>query len=358
MSIFSLKPDPIIGIDISSTAIKLLELSQAGKGYKVESYAVEYLPEKAIEDKNIVEVEIVGEAISRAVKRAKPKNLNAAVAVAGPSVITKVIPMDKGMSDKEIKDQIEADPAQYLGEDIEDIHLDFQIIGENEQEPETRVDVWLAACRTETLEPLETVLEISGLKPKIVDVEKYALENAFLMLAQNDPAIDENETIALVEVGATTTTMNVLGEQKIVYTHEEMFGGRQLTEQIQARYELEYKEATLAQRENGDTLDEDYKIDILEPFKEEVAQQISRMVQFYYSASNFGKLSNILVAGGCASIPGVIEQLKNKVGGHITLVDPFASMSIAPRISKKALMSDAPALMIACGLALRTFDKF
>ncbi|MDM8557809.1 pilus assembly protein PilM [Candidatus Parabeggiatoa sp. HSG14] len=355
MSLFSLKPDPVVGIDISSTAVKLLELSKAGKGYKVESYAMEPLPENAVEDKNIAEVEIVGEAIDRAVKRAKPKAQFAALAVAGPTVITKTIQMDGGMTDEDIKEQIEGDPAPYLGQDIDDIHLDFQVIGPNEKEPE-RVDILLAACVSETLEARTTVIEIGGLKSKVVDIEKNALENAFLMVAQNDPEINEGETIALIEVGATTTTMNVLGEQTIVYVREEMFGGKQLTEQIQAQYGLSYEEANLAKRNGG--LPEDYESDILEPFKIEVAQQISRMVQYYYAASQYGKLSHILVAGGCASIQGIIEQINNRVGGHVSIVNPFAGMSVAPRVSKKALMSDAPALMIACGLALRTFDEY
>jgi len=360
MSIWSLKPDPVVGIDISSTAIKLLELSQVGKGgYKVESYAIENLPEKSIqEDKNIEseKVEEVGAAISRVVKRAKPRAQHAAVAVAGPAVITKTITLEGGMSDEDMKEQIEEDPATYLGQDIDDIYLDFQVIGPNEKEPE-RVDISLVACRSEILDARTTVLELGGLKPKIVDVEKYALENAFIMTAQNDPEINENEIIALIEVGATTTTMNVLGEQKIVYTHEEMFGGKQLTDQIISHYELDYEQADLAQR-TGVNLPEDYEADVLEPFKDEMAQQISRMVQFYYSSSSYGKLSHILIAGGCASIPNIIEPINNKVGGHVTIVNPFAHMSVASRVSKKTLMNEAPALMIACGLALRTFDKY
>jgi len=355
MSIFSLKPEPVIGVDISSTAIKLLELSKAGKRYKVESYAIETLPEKAMEDKNINDMEKVGDAIGLAVKRAKPKTLNAAVAVAGPAVITKIITMEKGMSAKEMKEQIESDPATYLGQDVEEVHLDFLEIGDNEQEPEDRIDLSLVACRTETIEALQTALELGGLKPLIVDIEKYALENALVMTAQHDPEIKENEIIALIEVGATTTTMNVLGEQKVMYTHEEIFGGKQLTEQIQAQYELSYEEAANAQR-NGH-LPDDYQTELLEPFEVETAQQISRMVQFFYSTSSYGKLSHILIAGGCAS-PGIVKQVNDKVGGRVTIINPVASMSIATRVSKKALMNDAPALMTACGLALRTFDEY
>ncbi|MCK5523673.1 MAG: type IV pilus assembly protein PilM [Thiomargarita sp.] len=362
MSIWNLKAERIVGIDISSTAVKLLELSQSGKKrYKVESYAIERLPEKSIEDKNIVpdKLEDVGTIIGKLVKKAKPIAQHAAVAVAGPAVITKTINMDGDLSDQEMKDEIEEEPAQYLGQDNEEeISFDFQVIGPNEKEPE-RVDILLAACSSEILEARTTVLEMGGLKTKIVDIEKYALENAFLMLTQNDPEINEDETIALIEIGATTTMMSVLGEQKIIYTNEEMFGGKQLTETVQTHYGLNsYEEAEFAQR-SGE-LGDDYEKTHLEPFKDEMAQQISRMVQYYYASdasSHYGKLSHILIAGGCASIPNIIEPINNKVGGHVTIVNPFAQMSIASRVRKKDLMNNATALMTVCGLALRTFDE-
>ena len=356
MSVWSLKPEPILGIDISSTAVKLLELSISGKEYKVESYAIEYLPAGSLKDKNIDsdKIEEVGAVINRVVQRAKPRTLFAAVAVAGPAVFTKEIVMDGGMSDEEINNELKEDPAQHLGIDTEDeINFDFQVIGPNDKEPD-RINILVAGCFSEILETRKIVLDIGGLKPLIVDIEKYALENAFLMVAQNDPEIDENEVIALLEVGATTTTMNVLSDQKIVYTNEEIFGGKQLTEQIKNHYDLDYEQADLAQR--TDSLADDYKTEILEPFKIEMAQQISQMVQFYEAQGTYGKLSHILIAGGCASIADITEHIKNKVGGQVSIVNPFAQMSVASRIKKKSLMNDAPALMIACGLALRTFD--
>ncbi|ALG67956.1 pilus assembly protein PilM [Beggiatoa leptomitoformis] len=359
MGIFSLKPEPLVGIDISSTAVKLLELSRAGNNYKVESYAIEPLPEKAVEDKNVVELETVGEAISRVVRRAKPKAQFSAVAVSGPAVITKIIEMDKGMSDDERRALIEADAEQYIPYPLDEISFDFEVIGPNDKDPETRMDVLLAASRSENVEIRIASAELGGLKVRVVDIEKYALENAFRLLAESDPEINVDETIGLVDVGATTTTINVLGNNKIVYSREELFGGKRLTENIQHRYGISYEEANLAKRNGG--LPDDYEIEVLEPFKAEMAQQISRMVQYYYSSDaspKYGQLSHILIAGGCASIPGIIEHVSNKVGGHVTIANPFASMSLSAKVPKKDLMRDAPALMIACGLALRTFDKF
>lgn len=355
MGLFSLKPDSLVGIDISSTAVKLLELSRTGKGYRVENYGMEPLPEKAIgDDKTIAEEEVVAEAIRRVVGRVKPHAKAASIAVAGPSVIMKVITMEKGLSDNDMMMTLSIDAESYINMPSEEVYLDFQIIGTNEKE-EDRDDILLAASRRESVDTRIASVELGGLKVKVVDIERYALENAFKMVAEHDPEINADETVALIEVGATVTTINILGEGKIVYTREEMFGGNRLTEEIQGRYGLSYEEANLAKR-NG-TLPEDYEAEVLEPFKVEVAQQISRMVQYYYAASAYGKLSHILIAGGCAAIPGIIEHVNNKVGGHITIVNPFSTMSVAPRVGKKALMGDAPALMIACGLALRSFDE-
>lgn len=361
MSLFSLKPDPVVGIDISSTAVKLLELSKSGNTYCVEGYALEPLPENTVVDKNISEdkLEEVGQVIGRAIQNAKPKTEYAAVAVAGPAVINKVITMDSGLTDEEIMSALEVDGESYIGMPIDEVKLDFEIIGPNEKEPEQRTDILLVAARTELVESRVAALESASMKVRVVDVEKYALENALLLVIENNPEIDINETIALVEVGATTTSLNVLGDGKIVYNREEMFGGKSLADSVQGNYGLSHEEASLAIR-SGDVA-EDYDSMILDPFKEEVAQQISRMTQYYYSmevSSKYGQLSHILIAGGCASIPGLEEQVSNKTGGHVSIINPFHNMTIAPRISKKELMNDAPALMIACGLALRTFDEY
>jgi type IV pilus assembly protein PilM len=357
VSLFSLKPEPVVGIDISTTAVKLLELSKTSSGYRVESYAFEPLPETAVVDKNINEneIEVVGAAIARAVKKAKPKAGFAAVSVSGPAVMTKIIPMDGGMSDADILAQIEMDAEQLIPFPLEEVNLDFEVLGPNEREPD-RVDILLAVSRSENVDARVSTIEMGGLKTRVVDIDKYALENAFHLLVKNDPEISEEDTIALVEVGAVTTTLNVMGENRIVFTREDMFGGKRLTEDIQHNYGLSYDEAQMAKRSG--TLPEEYASTVLEAFKEDVAQEISRLIQYYYSTSTYGKLSHILVAGGCASIPGIVDNISNKVGGHVTIVNPFIGMSVADKVDKKNLMIDAPALLIACGLALRTFDEY
>ena len=354
MGLFSLKPDPIVGIDISSTAVKMIELSRSGSEYTVESYGIDFLSEKAVEDKTVAQPESVGSVIQRVLKKAKPKAQHVAVAVSGPAVITKVTTMDKGLSDSDIMAELEG--GNYVGTPIEEVKMDFEVIGDSEKEPE-RIDILLAAARNENVDAVTEAIELGGLIPAVVDIEKYALENAFILLVQNDPEIDEEEAVALVEVGATTITINVLRKLKNVYSREDMFGGNRLTEDIQARYELSYEEATLAKRNTN--LPEGYEAELLEPFREEVAQQISRMVQYYYAgeaAAKHGKLSHILIAGGCVSIKGVIDEVSKKVGGRISIANPFIKMNLSKKVDKDSLYQDAPALMVACGLALRNFD--
>ena len=356
MGLFGKSKEPLAGVDISSTSIKVLELSRLGKNsknYKVESYAIEPLPSSCVVEKNIVDVEAVGEAMKRVVKRAKIKADFAAVAVAGSSVITKTIQMPRGLSDDEMEAAITLEADQYIPYPMDEVNLDFEVTGTSDKDDD-EVDVLLAASKSDTVESRIAVLEMGGLKGKVVDIESFALENAFAVLAENDPEIDSEDVIALVDIGATATTFNVLQGAQILHTREQAFGGDQLTEQIQHRYGLSYEEATLAKRQG--TLPDDYQTDLLEPFKDAMVQEINRAIQFYYASSTTGTISHTIVAGGCASIPGVVDLIREKVGGHVTLANPFSGMSVSAKVSKKSLASDAPSLIIACGLALRSFE--
>lgn len=343
----------ILGLDISTTAVKLLELSKSGERYRVESYAVEPLPPNSVIEKNISDVEAVGEAIRRAVKRSGSKAKHAAAAVAGSAVITKVISMPGNLSDAEMESQIQLEADQYIPYPLEEVNLDFQPLGPSDNDP-TRVDVLLAASRSENVDVRVAAIELAGLVAKVIDVEAYAMENAFTLIAAQLPERGVDKTIAVVDVGATMTTLNVLHDLKTIYTREQVFGGKQLTEEIQRRYGLSYEEAGMAKRQGG--LPDNYVPEVLEPFKEAMAQQVSRSLQFFFSSSQFNSVDQIVLAGGSASIAGIDELIESKLGVPTMVANPFTNMSIAPRIKAQVLSNDAPALMIACGLALRSFD--
>ncbi len=246
---------------------------------------------------------------------------------------------------------MEAD--HYIPYPLEEVNLDFEVLGPSEKNPET-VDVLLAASRSENVDMRVAALEIGGLNPKIVDVEAYALESAFALVAEQLPGGAGDQTVAVVDVGATMTTLNVLHDCKIIYTREQVFGGKQLTEEIMRRYGLSYEEAGMAKRQGG--LPDNYGPEVLEPFKDAMAQQVSRSLQFFFSSSQYNGVDRIVLAGGSASIQGIDEQIESKLGTDTSIANPFASMSLAPRVKPQTLSNDAPALMIACGLALRSFD--
>ena len=350
---FKKKTIPIVGVDISATAIKLLELSRAGGKYRVESYAVEPLPANSVVDKNITDIDAVGEAIGRAVSKSGSKTKFAAAAVAGGTVITKIINMPANLSDSDMENQIQVEADQYIPFPLEEVALDFEVLGPTADNPD-RVDVLLAASRSENVDARVGALTLGGLTAKIIDVEQFALENTISMLARRLFDTPEDEIIAVADIGSSITTFSVLEKLSIVYSREQQFGGAQLTEDIQRRYGLSYEEAGLAKKQGG--LPENYVPEVLEPFKESIGQQISRAQQFFFSASQISNIDHLILAGGCASIPGIAELVQSKIGVPTIVANPFADMSVSSRVSVQALTNDAPALMVSCGLALRSFD--
>ncbi|MCD1608177.1 pilus assembly protein PilM [Stutzerimonas kunmingensis] len=353
LGLFTKKANTLLGIDISSTSVKLLELSRSGSRYRVEAYAVEPLPANAVVEKNIAELEGVGQALQRVVAKAKTGCKSAVVAVSGSAVITKIIEMDAGLSGEELENQLKIEADQYIPYPLEEVAIDFEVQGPAPRSP-GRAEVLLAACRKENVEIREAALALAGLTAKVVDVEAYALERSYGLLAPQLGAAHGELTVAVVDIGATMTTLSVLHNGRTIYTREQLFGGRQLTEEIQRRYGLSQEEAGLAKKQGG--LPDDYDSEVLLPFKEAVVQQVSRSLQFFFAAGQFHDVDCILLAGGTASIPGLDHMIQQKIGTQTLVANPFADMALSSKVNAGALASDAPALMIACGLALRSFD--
>ena len=352
MGLITKSQPPLVGVDISSTAVKLLQLSRAGDRYRVEHYAVEPLPPNAVVDKNIVELEAVGEAIKRALARSGTRAKHAAAAVAGSAVITKVIPMAGDLDEEELEAQVELEAVNYIPYPLDEVSLDFEVLGAIPSNPDM-VNVLLAASRTENVEARQAALELGGLTARIVDIEAFAIENAFALLA-GEAGGTQAGIVALVDIGASTTTLNILRDGRSIYTREQAFGGKQLTDEVMRRYGLGYDEANLAKRQGG--LPDSYEEEVLIPFKEALVQQVGRLLQFFYAGSEFNRVDRIVLAGGCASIPRIADMVESQLGVPTLAANPLAHMTLGPRVQAHALAQDAPALMIACGLALRSFD--
>jgi type IV pilus assembly protein PilM len=341
----------LIGVDISSTTVKILELSVKNGRYWVESYGLSPLLDGSVVEKNILNPEAVADALERAVNIANPQSQNVAVAVPTSMVIHKIIEMDADMSDEEREVQIRMDAEQYIPFPLDEVSLDFEVLKDKLANP-NRVNVLLVATRAENIDSRVEVLEIAGLSPKIADVESYAIERAFDVFSDTLP-IGVN-LVGILDIGHTMTTLSVMQNGKIIYTREQVFGGKQLTQDVQNRYGLSYDEAGRAKKDR--TLPDDFETEVLMPFLEAVVQQAARSLQFFFSSSQFNEIDHILLAGGNANIPGLAKLLQQKLGYRVTIANPFLQMGFSPQIDLRKIENDAPSLMVACGLALRSFD--
>ena len=283
-----------VGIDISSTTIKLLELSETNGGYRVEAYSVASLPQGAVFEKNINNVGEVATAIQSVMHQSRSRATEVVAAVAGSSVINKIIAMPAGLTEEELETQIALEADQYIPYPLEEVALDFEVQGPTPGRDD-QVDVLLAACRRETIDSRIEALELAGLTAKVIDVEAYSMERAYELI-RPVAGVDPAATVAVVDIGATMTTLSVLNQGENAYTREQTFGGKQLTDEIMRRYGLPLREAGLAKKQGG--LPDGYEEEVLTPFKEAVVQQVGRSLQFFYSSSSFNSVDHIFLAGG------------------------------------------------------------
>ena len=354
MLLFSRKYRPVLGLDITTSSIKLIELAMVGGEYRVESYAAEPTPPNSMNEKTLVDPEAVGEAIRRAVKRSGAKSHEAAIAISGDAAITKVIQMPRGLRDSELEAQVEMQADQYIPFPMDEVSYDYEVIGPSEKDADS-IDVLLVASRTDNVAQRRSAVVAAGLSTRIVDVEAFALENACRLMTHQMPHGGIDHSVAVVDFGASSTTFSVLRNLKVVYTRDFAFGGQQLTEEIMRTYGLSMEEAGRAKKEGG--LPGNYQAEVLDPFIDDMTQQVSRSMQFYL-ASGTGREQpdKILICGGCANIPGVADVVQSRVGISAERGDPLGQMKLSSRARAQAVQRDATALLTACGLALRSFD--
>ncbi|MET0290723.1 MAG: pilus assembly protein PilM [Steroidobacteraceae bacterium] len=354
MFLFPRKYRPLLGLDITTSSIKLIELSMSGGQYRVEGYAAEATPQNSMNEKAIVDADAVGQAIARAAKRAGARSREVAIAISGDAAITKVIQMPRSLKESELEGQVEMQADQYIPFPMDEVSYDFEVLGNSEKDPET-IDVLLVATRTENVEQRRAAVTAAGLNARLVDVEAFALENSCRLMTHQMPDGGIDRTVAVIDFGASSTTFSVLRNLKVVYTRDFAFGGQQLTEEIMRTYGLSIEEAGRAKKEGG--LPGNYQSEVLDPFIDDMTQQVSRSLQFYLaSGSGREQPDKILICGGCANVPGVAEVVQSRVGIAAEKGDPLGQMKLSSRARTQAVQRDATALLTACGLALRSFD--
>ena len=354
MDFFKRKSPSLIGVDIASTSLKLVELAETSKGvYRLERYAIEPLPKDTVTDGNIANLDQVSDALKRAWKRMGSRNRLVALALPAAMVITKKIIVPAGQKEEELELAVEAEANQYIPFALDEVNLDFQVLGDAPNNPD-EVEILIAASRKEKVEDRVAIAESAGLKPVVMDVESYATQEVFRLIAPSLPANGRDQNVALVDVGAHVTHFYVLRNNQFLFSRDQVFGGNQLTQDIQRAFNLSSEEAESAKRNQG--LPENYDNDVLQPFMETLALEITRALQFFFTSTSHSQVDQIVLSGGCAVLPGLDELVAKRAGIATVLANPFANMAASDRVRPRQLAQDAPMLLVATGLALRSFE--
>ncbi|MES2129684.1 MAG: pilus assembly protein PilM [Pseudomonadota bacterium] len=352
-SLFSQASPPLLGIDISTSGVRLVELAMAGKdGLRLERYASEPFPRGAVVDGNIENIDQVAEAVRRVWKKSGTRIKLVALGMPPASVITKKIILPAGLSEDQLEVQVESEASQYIPFALDEVSLDFDVLGAAENAPDD-IEVMLAASRKEKVEDRVAIAEAAGLKAVVMDIESYAARAALDRVTAQLPEAGAEQIVALFQIGAQVTHISVMLDGETVYEREQPFGGNQLTQDIVRAYGLSFEEAD-AKKKSGD-LPENYQADLLTPFLESAALEVTRAIQFFYTSTPYTRIDQLFLAGGCALIPGLLDIVASRTKISAAVISPFKGMQLAPTIREQSLRSEAPAYLVACGLALRRF---
>lgn len=345
---------PFIGIYISSAHVKLLELVSGRTSTYVASYAAEPLPTNAVSEHQIINAEAVGQAISNAIKKARTRNRNAAIGVAGAAVISKIISMPNGMTDEDIEQQILTDAPQHIPYPIENVSLDFQIRGPDPENPDFN-QILLVACRRDNVDMRTAVLETAKLKPQVVDVEEFALRNACSLLHGQMPNKGHGTTVAVFDMGSEQTYLNIQSDRQTVYSQDIPFGGQSLAEELVNLQGLNDTDQLSTRLRNGQIKALDISLP-LSTFCDQAAQQVESTLEFYFSTeAESDDIDQVLITGSCSLYPEFEEQMEQRLPWPVACANPLRGFSVSRQASHNNVEYDGPALMTAAGLSMRAF---
>lgn len=343
----------MIGLDISSSSAKLVELGQDRSGnLTLERCGIEPLERGWISDGNIEKFDEVVEATRRLVGKSGTKAKHVAMALPASVVISKKIILPAGLSEREMEVQVESEANQYIPFSLDEVSLDFCVVG-----PSTTsagdVEVVIAASRKEKVEDRQGLAEAAGLVPVVLDVESYASRLAASRVIGRLPGGGVDALIALFEIGAMTSTMQVLRNDDLIYERDQVFGGAQLTQMLVRQYGFTQDEAETKKR--AGELPDDYGTVVLQPYVESLAQELERALKFFFTSTPHNRVDYILLAGGTAGIPGLTEAITRHTSFPCQVVNPFDGMEVGRAVREKKMLREAPSYLTACGLAMRRF---
>lgn len=343
----------MLGLDISSSSVKLVELSRDKAGNLVlDRCAIEPLERGWITDGNVEKFDEVADAVRRLVKKSGTRTRNVAMALPASAVITKKIILPGGMSEQELEIQVEAEANQYIPFSLDEVSLDFCVVGPSTSSAGD-VEVLIAASRKEKVNDRQGLAEAAGLKPVVVDVESYASRLATARLIESLPNKGLDTMVALFEVGALTTSMQVIKNDEVLYERDQAFGGAQLTQLIVRQYGFSPEEAE-GKKRSGD-LPDDYDSSVLRPFVDSMAQEIGRALQFFFTSTPHNKVDYVMLAGGSSALPGLTEAVTQQTSFACVVANPFEGMVLGSNVREKKMKREAASYLTACGLALRRF---
>ena len=352
-SLFSRQSSALLGLDISSSSVKLVELSRDKAGNLVlDRCAIEPLERGWITDGNVEKFDEVADAVRRLVKKSGTRTKNVAMALPASAVITKKIILPGGLSEQELEIQVEAEANQYIPFSLDEVSLDFCVVG-----PSTSsvgdVEVLIAASRKEKVNDMQGLAEAAGLKPVVIDVESYASRLATARLIEGLPNQGLDTVVALFEVGALTTSMQVIRNDEVLYERDQAFGGAQLTQLIVRQYGFSPEEAESKKR-SGE-LPDDYETTVLKPFVDSMAQEIGRALQFFFTSTPYNKVDYVMLAGGSSALPGLTDAVTRQTSFASMVANPFKGMTLGSNVREKKMKREAASYLTSCGLALRRF---
>lgn len=340
----------ILGIDISSTSVRIIEMSGRDDNCCIEGYGTDILPANAVEGHTIKDVDAVAQTIRQLILKAGLNSNFATLAVPDSAVISKILQVNDDLNESEIEEFIIMEADKYIPYPIEEINLDFEVIGPSSKNA-TMLDVLIVASRTENVSSRVDAATKAGLQAKIVDVESFAIERAIQLLAPDLPAQGQGKVIAVIDVRDEFANLFVLHNMKIIYTHEDEFGGKQLVDEIAQHYGITRAQALQMTADN--TTPPDYNERVLQPFIETLLLHIKRSLQFFFSTGHHGFVDHILLAGNVARLPNLANLVQERSKIPTTIANPASHLKLADRLDSDKTINDATSLLIACGLALR-----
>jgi type IV pilus assembly protein PilM len=347
------KQKPLVGLDIGSSSIKAVELTKSKKGYELVNFVCESLPPDAVVDGAIMDARGVAESIRKSFTAGKFKPKNVATGVSGHSVIVKRIVVPAA-GPNEVETSIQLDAEQYIPFDINEVNLDYQIVGPGTTTSnEPGMEVVLVAAKKDKIQNHTNVIGLAGQTPEVVDIDAFALQNAFEANYVSTP----DETVALLNIGATLMNINITKGGTPLFIRDVSVGGNQYTDILQKELQLDFKEAEDLKLGKAGGSDVEMVQPLLESITGMLTTEVQKTFDFFRETYPSEEITHVLISGGTARMAGLAEKIQATCSYPTDVLNPFKSITMGPKVDAAKATTLGPALAVAVGLALRGFDQ-